>query len=159
MENENIFDRQKVLQMVNPSPIWLGDFSKFVYEKIETDLEYCLINLHTCWNFNIGRPKFIDLAKKIANKDLELEPLKMKKISQLAKGYIDVKIKVSAFRHKDLKEIRDKEYQKSTLPDEVYIAEDHNHRFTSYALQYLKNDLIGKIPVELFLGKVTDKNI
>ena len=116
-------------------------------------MEYCLHNLHTCWDLPGGRHTFVDLAKKISDTSIELNEDRTKKIKFFSSGYREDIIRVSAFRHKDLRTIRKDEYKDSRLVDDVYIAEDHNHRFTSYALRLIKNKDIGSIPVELYLGK------
>lgn len=150
-----MYTRNEILKLLEPNPAW-GGFDNWIYNKETGTLKECLHKVHTSWRIiDNERPTFIDLAKMIIAKTVPEPPeYDLTKIYDIKNGYNDNLIQVPVLHHGDLIKFWPKLYPPNTsTPDSAYVAEDRNHRLTSYALKFLENESIGDIPTEIFYGR------
>lgn len=151
-----MYSRKEIIKLLKPDPEWKG-FDNWIYTKKKTNLKNVLKTIHTAWDIieDFKRPTFMELATQIKNTyPAKLPKRKMNKVIKIKNGYNDKMLKIPAFYYKDLKKHWPDDFpDNKSMPDNVYVAEDGNHRLTAYALKYLEGNISGEILVELYLGK------
>ncbi len=154
------YSRAEVVEICKPDPNWMNFDKEVEYTLVKEKLGDYLNDYYTVYDdiLDFERPTFMDYAEAfLVGSEIDITADKRNKIQDLVdRKYTPENLCIPCFLSQDLRVLLPEEYPDYiSLPNDVYVVEDGNHRSVALAIRFLQGeDLLSDVIVTVYRGRV-----